>query len=49
MRKSILAAFVAASILTVASTANAQGLLYGWPTYCLYGYYFDIFGRLWCY
>lgn len=50
MRKFVIAAVAAASVLTVASVANAGWILTsgGWvyvPDYC----YYDVFGRLWCY
>jgi hypothetical protein len=50
MRKFVIAAVAAASLLSAASAANAGWIPtpVGWvyvPDYC----YYDVFGRLWCY
>jgi hypothetical protein len=58
MRKFVITAVAAASLLTVASAANAELILTpaGWINvpfvpyvYCPFGGYYDMFGRLWCY
>lgn len=58
MRKFVIAAVAAASLLSAASAANAELILTpaGWINvpfvpfvpYCPFGYYYDMFGRLWC-